>query len=476
MKNAKKPHERRALKILFFRNYIVISGLLIGTLTLSMFASDFLMNRVVDKTIDASKVDVSKIYAYPFENIDPGLLQSYGGWFEILDESGRVIFVKGTKEDTIDHYTDEQFYQKIQRNDDSTAYHVYSVRGPNGERYALLWKIPRHSGRNLSIFVGIFFALFALFLLIAVYVYSLYSVKQVKKPLKQIVEGIREMERLHYQTRLDYSAEKEFAEIRDAFNEMAERLQRTAAEKEIIEKNKRNMLLHLSHDLKTPITSIYGYSQLLADDQLVAEDQKNKYIRYIHDKSFYMTNLVKDLFELAKLDDHQLKLNREPVNIAEWLRQIIVEFYPEIEGKGFELEADIPEERWIVPLDSIQLKRVITNILGNTLKYNPPGTSLYVSCAREQGQVVICIGDDGVGVEEEIKAHIFDEFVKGIGQSDGTGLGLAICKKIVTLHHGSIELSEDARYPTLFKIYLPSTAEVVQAVNERRILELLKKP
>jgi signal transduction histidine kinase len=456
LKKGRELPDRRPLKRLFFHNYMVISGLLFMTMILSLFGADFLMDRYIDP-LNFKKLDNASIYQYPFENIGDELLDEYGGWFEVVNGQGEIIFVKGNKKDPITHYAAGQIYAKmdLERNDDSISYHAYPGEGPNGEPYTLLWKIPEPLGK-ISAALGIFFALFALLLFIANYIYSRYSVRQVKKPLRQIVDGIKEMEQFNYTKRLDYSAEKEFAEIQEAFNGMAERLQRTSMEKEAMENNKRSLLLHLSHDLKTPITSIYGYSQLLLDNQIPDEAQQRKYIQYIYDKSAYMAHLIKDLFELAKLDDQLLALQKEKVNITKWFQQQIVEFYPEIEGKGFQLEVQVPEEPLFVLLDKLHMTRVITNLITNSLKHNRIGTSLYVSCEKADGQAILWVGDNGAGVEADIKEHIFDEFVHSGGSGkDSSGLGLAICKKIIELHGGTIQLEKDTRYSTLFRICLP---------------------
>ncbi len=441
---------------MFFHNYMVISGLLFVTMILSLFGADVLMDHYIDP-LNFKKLDNANIYQYPFENIGDELLDEYGGWFEVVNGQGEIIFVKGNKKDQIMHYAAGQIYAKmdLERNDDSISYHAYPGEGPHGESYTLLWKIPEPLGK-ITAALGIFFAIFAVLLFIANYIYSRYSVQQVKKPLRQIVDGIKEMEKLNYTKRLDYSAEKEFVEIQEAFNGMAERLQRTSMEKEAMEKNKRSLLLHLSHDLKTPITSIYGYSQLLLDNQIQDDPQQRKYIQYIYDKSAYMAHLIKDLFELAKLDDPQLALHKEKINLTKWFQQRIVEFYPEIEEKGFRLEVQVPEEPMFVLMDKLHMNRVITNLITNSLKYNRTGTSLYVSCEKAEGQAILWVGDNGAGVEADIKEHIFEEFVHSGGSGkDSSGLGLAICKKIIERHGGTIKLEKDSRYSTLFRISLP---------------------
>ncbi|MFF2529765.1 ATP-binding protein [Brevibacillus sp. NPDC058079] len=457
MKKNESIPDKRPLKQLFFRHYVVISGLFLCTIMIALLGTDLLMDNYFDKSPDLTRVDGSKIYQYPFEKIDGRLLDEYGGWFEIVDESGTVIYVKGNKEDNIMTYSDGMLYAKVDilRNDDSIFYHAYRAQGPEGENYVLLWKIPERL-ENISLALGILIALFVVLLFIALYFYTRYSVLQMKKPLQQIVEGIKEMEGFNYQKRLTFSAEMEFAEIREAFNGMAERLQQTSAEKEAVANNKRNMLLHLSHDLKTPITSVFGYSQLLLDRPELEEEQRRQYVQYINDKSSYMAHLIQDLFELAKLEDQNVRLNQEKVNISKWFMQLVAEFYPEIEDRGFQLEVKIPEEPLFVMFDKMHMNRVITNLIGNSLKHNPPGTKLFVSCEKIETGVVLWLGDNGTGVQENVREHIFEEFIKGSNPvKDSTGLGLAICKKIITLHQGTIHLERNQQFTTLFKITLP---------------------
>lgn len=456
MKRDKKLPGKRPLNRLFFRHYLVISALLITAIAIALWGTDIVMNRYVDQ-LDLRQIDGEGVYQYPFENISGELLDKFGGWFEVVDEEGRIIHVQGNKKDSLTRYAPGQIYAKIDldRNDDTIIYHVYPVVGPGGEPYMLLWKIPAPIDK-ITIALVILVVLFAVLLLIALLVYTRYSVRQIKLPLQQLMEGIREMERFNYEQRLPYSTEKEFMDIQQAFNNMAERLLRTSEEKIAAETQKRNLLLHLSHDLKTPITSIYGYSQLLLDHVDIGEEEKSKYIRYIHDKSAYIASLVKNLFELAKLDDQQLELNREKVNITKWFQQLLVEFYPEIEAKGFTLEAEIPEEPLAVWIDKLHMNRVVTNLITNALLYNPSGTAIYAACERKDGCAVLWLGDNGVGVQEQIRDHVFDSFIRGVhAGKDSTGLGLAICQKIVTLHQGTIELLPDERYSTLFRIGLP---------------------
>ncbi len=415
------------------------------------------MDRFIAKEPNFQRIDASQLYNEATGTLRGELLEPYGGWLELVDESGSIVAVEGLKRDEIVSYGEGGLYTQmdLQRNGGSLIYHAYLVEGPNGERYTLLWKIEEPLKMTL-IALSILAGCMLMLLSVALYYYTAYSVRKVKRPLQLIVAGIKEMEQLQYATRLDFYAEKELAEIRDAFNDMAERLQSAAVYKEKAELNRQNLLLHLSHDLKTPITSIMGYSQLLLEQYELDESHKQRYVRHIHNKAAYMSQLVHDLFELAKLDDPHLKLELERVNVTKWLQQNIAERYTDIEQRQFELQIDIEEAPLYVLMDRMQMNRVVDNLIGNALKYNPPGTTLYAACREEEGRVLLWIGDNGVGLPQENREQLFEEFVRGTAPSeDGTGLGLAICRKIVTRHGGTIELLEDTQYSSLFRIELP---------------------
>ncbi len=447
----------RPLKRLFLRNYAVIVTLSLLAMLVALISADLIMERFVEQMPDYNQMQEEGITMLTSESEGEAFLREYGGWLELLNESGEVVHIVGSKEDTVTHYTQAELYElfDIWRNESGSYVHAFSVQGPNGAVHTLLWKVPEEL-TGLFSFFGIFIGLFAVLLLVAFYVYTRYSVRQLKRPLHQITEGIKEMEALNYQKRLHFTAEMEFAEIRDAFNKMAERLQRMADENEALEATKRNMLLHLSHDLKTPVTSLLGYSQLLQESPDLAADKRDKYVQYIHDKSRYMSQLIHNLFELAKLEDDHFELQLDEINVTRWLQECAAAFYPDIERSGFVLEVDIPERPMYAKLDKGQMQRVIANLFGNAMKYNSAGTTILVSCAQEDGNAVLCVGDSGVGIPPEIRERVFEEFVSGSEvRNDSTGLGLAICKKVVAHHRGDIRLLHDSVYTTLFRIELP---------------------
>lgn len=225
----------------------------------------------------------------------------------------------------------------------------------------------------------------------------------------------------------------------------------------------RNLLLSdITHDIKTPITTVAGFSKALTDGA-VPENQKTEYLETIYNKSMRISDLVSLLFEYVKLDSTGYSLSRSPLDISELLRECVGDVYSEYEEKSFQVDIDIPEDVIKVNADRVQICRAINNILSNAVKYNPKGTAVGISLKIDKSEAVICISDNGVRIEREDAVHIFEPFYRGDKSrktDSGNGLGLSITKKIVEMHGGRITLyqynnSEKHGRVKSFEIRLP---------------------
>lgn len=445
---------------------------------LSQIISNLILESIVYKNKIVEIYHPENVYKFPYENVDIEHLELTNSWIEILDESKKVIFVKVKKQDDIYQYNERMLYDYAARHDYNEQYpfyyNVYPIDGPNGEPYLFLWKLPKNMYSevyNLKVeylsekfnsfqitLYGTFISVFLLLFVLSLYVYSRVTSKYIKEPLTHLISGIREMEKENYSTRLNFYAQKEFGEIRNAFNNMVQRLEKIENEKKRIADSKQRMLVDISHDLKTPITSIHGFSKLLYDEDIVDVTERKKYLRFIYNKSHYVSNLIQDLFQLSRLDDENFEFTYKKGDLGECVRQIIGEFYPEFEKKDHLLNISIDEEPLIVNFDRNQMYRAISNILINTIKYNPSGTKVWIECYKTHDKVILKIADDGIGINEDIRNCLFDPFVRGDKSrknEEGTGLGLAITKKIVERHDGTITLSCTEKGKTVFILQFP---------------------
>ena len=227
---------------------------------------------------------------------------------------------------------------------------------------------------------------------------------------------------------------------------MVNKLESSEEERNKLIKDKQSMLADISHDLKTPITTIQGYSKALADG-VISPEEYEKYFNIIYSKANRLTELINIFYEYSKLEHPNFKLVLEDVDLAEYLREYIAIKYEDILENGFNIEVDIPEKVMKCKIDKIQFQRVLDNILGNAMKHNPVGTRIYVALSNK----------DEVGIPQEIINDIFSPFIVGDesrNTKQGSGLGLAITKTIVEMHNGTIKLNRSLKrkYQTVFEI------------------------
>ena len=230
---------------------------------------------------------------------------------------------------------------------------------------------------------------------------------------------------------------------------LMDEVHRMDQEKEELRKSyekKRNLMLSdIAHDLRTPITTIAGYSKALNDDMVISEEKKREYLQAIENKSARMNDLIHFLFEYVRLDSANYGLRREEIDLAELLRTIAASLYSDVEEKGMEFEIIIPEEVCMVSLDRVQFSRVIVNLINNAIKHNQAGTTISLEIKQNKNCKQVMISDNGGLIPDFLVDHIFEPFAMGDSSrtaQSGSGLGLSIAKKIVEMHGWTLELKQ----------------------------------
>ncbi len=390
-------------------------------------------------------------------------------WVEILKDN-KVIYIEGQKQDDKMEYTQEELAFIANNADEKIATNKYTAEyipftGLDGEKYTFIYKKPRtNSGvfkidfdlpdslrdtdfeKEIYSKIKLSFFTFILLITIIILLFSRITTKKIMIPLKEINNGLKSVMAGNYSTRLDFEGSYEFNQVRDAFNYMTERIKIAERENKSIAQSKKRLLLDISHDLRTPATVIQGYAEALYDDMVVNEKDRKVYLKYIYEKSKTITNLIERLFKYSKLDSSIFDLDRKIEDLSEFLRNVVIGFYGELDNKGFELDINIPEKKIYFNFDEIELERAIANIIGNIIKYNPKHTKLSLSLMEDGKDIQIIIGDNGVGIPENIRENIFNALVRGDNTrktDGGTGLGLAISKKIIELHGGTISVESE---------------------------------
>ena len=230
-----------------------------------------------------------------------------------------------------------------------------------------------------------------------------------------------------------------------------------AAEKEKqreYERKRNLMLSDIAHDLRTPMTTVYGYSKALSDG-MVPEDRKQEYLDSIMSKSSRMNELIGFLFDYVKTDSEGFSLNREKTDICELVRECVALSYQDMEDAGMEPDVMIPDERIEVSVDKLHFSRTVTNLITNAIRHNEDGTRIGAVVEKEDKKIRVFIADSGERIPDEVAEHLFEPFVmsdKSRSSKGGSGLGLSIAKKIIELHGFKLSLIQDRKvkdYPVL---------------------------
>ena len=378
-------------------------------------------------------------------NLD--IAQKIGGWVEELDENYNVINVYGEKQSEETSYTGEDILALASAYG-KTEYIGFFVQPENSSKRFLCIYDRDVMQLNYTVVLNetntpdVFWLFFPLSIL-EILLISLYLKKKIKNPLDKIVEGMESLKSGDDNARIDIRTEAEFEKIVDTFNVMAEELQTEKAEKEQLTKKKNQMILELSHDIKTPVATIKSYASAL-EAGLVPEEKIGDTYRLIDAKANRVHKLTDDMFMMLKMDNPDYRINPETVNLCEYLRQLCAEYYDEITEAGFEFVIDIPENEINAKIDTDLFSRVVGNLLSNAKKYNKTGDTISVKLSDENDKISLTVCDNGSEIDKAFAEQMFSAFSRGdkARKTDGgTGLGLAISKIIVEKHGGTLNYS-----------------------------------
>ena len=202
---------------------------------------------------------------------------------------------------------------------------------------------------------------------------------------------------------------------------------------------------YIAHDLKTPMTSVQGFSSALKDGK-IRPDEQGEILDIIYRKSRYMNELIETLSDYSRLGTESYSLSLLKVNLCILIRDIAAVNYSEFENKGIELEIDIPDEAVYCMLDEKEFRRAVNNLVVNAYTHNVKGTTVLIKVHTENGTVFVTVADNGEKLPQELVETMFEPFVSGSASREsgkGSGLGLAISARVAQMHGGRLYLSED---------------------------------
>ncbi len=247
--------------------------------------------------------------------------------------------------------------------------------------------------------------------------------------------------------------------LRRTFRRMAERIATQMGELKRQDEMRREMVANISHDLRTPLTSLQGYLETLTlKAGQLSEEDRNRYLDVAVRQSRKVSRLAQELFELARLECDAVKPQKERFALADLVQDVLQKYELAAREKGVALRASVAPELPAVMADLGMIERVLTNLLDNALRHAPPGGWVAVDLTRLEGGVGVRISDNGGGIPAEIRADLFERpspLRGGYGRASG-GLGLLIVKRILKLHDSMIRLEDEAETGTAFSFALPT--------------------
>lgn len=282
---------------------------------------------------------------------------------------------------------------------------------------------------------------------------------QVTGYITTILQGACKMADGDFSHRIDVRYQDEFSCIADSINRMADTVETMKKKEEEAEETKNELITNVAHDLRTPLTSIIGYIDIVNNMPDLTEAQRSEYLKITWEKARKLEKLINELFSFTKISYGGMPMHMEKIDLIKLLEQEVDELYPTFKDNELECVLETDTDSCMVMADGEQLVRVFDNLLGNAVKYGRYGKMIRVRTVTEQSQIRIQVVNYGSVIPAENLPFLFEKFYKvdtsRQPSSEGTGLGLAIAKSIVESHGGSISVKSSFD-GTVFEVILPT--------------------
>ncbi len=343
------------------------------------------------------------------------------------------------------------------------------LEGESGPQvwYVVLLSRPRQAIAAFAREIGAGFVLTALVALLVSIGAAFLIARSIAKPLQRVAAATEEIARGNYDQQLNITSPEEVRRLTDSFNAMVREVRAS-------QQAQQDFVANVSHDLKTPLTSIRGFSQALLDGAATDRESSRRAAHVIHEEAERMGRLIDDLLDLARIEAGHIVMAEQPVAVSALLQKCAEKMALRAEQGEVTLELG-PDSDLVVQGDRDRLAQVINNLLDNALKHTPPGGRISVAAmsvveeGTKRGQwprsfAQITVSDTGTGIPPEELTRIFDRFYRGdrsrARDGKGAGLGLAIAKEIIQAHGGHITAESVVGLGTKFTITLPQDSDV----------------
>lgn len=390
-------------------------------------------------------------------------LDEYGLWLQVIDETGQEVFAYNKPDGYPMNYTSAELMSLSERlYENGNTVFTSSFEGADktygyivGFPYAIGKHMVYYNGDNVSrlspIFrMGILSMLSAIVLFILVYSFWL------TKHLGKITKGIGN---ISLRTYTPIAAKGVFSGVYVALNDMNTEINESDKVRQKTERIRKEWITNITHDVKTPLSPIKGYAELLAEKPIPESKTVQEYGEIILKNANYTEKLINDLKMTYQLESGVMPYNPQEVHLIRYMKELVIDIVndPAFSNRNVEFESNT--EDVIACLDADLFRRAVQNLIVNALIHNTPETKVSIIVnTGEPNDVSIIIRDDGIGMSDEELSKLWDRYYRGTNtkeKSEGSGLGLAIAKQIITLHGGKISVKSKLNEGTEFAISLP---------------------
>lgn len=399
-------------------------------------------------------------------------LEKEDAWVQLINSNGKVIDSFGTNNQPDAYLFQELVILSENAHDSVSAYFDTETEqtimvGTHVTDTTLQENIFKSINNKLVIFFIVLFLL----LLIGTFWYArkfAIPLITIMKWIQNLGDGLYEHPNDLYRRPIMYNKKEKlkrkyrlYKDLVTTLIQLTKTLQQNEARQKKMTQTREEWISGLSHDLKTPLSSITGFAQMLeSEDYVWTKKETREFASIITEKSSYMMTLLDDLTLSYRINNDDLPIIKEEIDINEFIRRTIIHFINDSANHNIEFIFEPHNEIVLASIDPKWFQRVLDNLLANAIKYNPPGTTIKVTIAPiEKHLVTITIEDDGIGMDKETLDKLFQRYYRGTNTNDsgiGTGLGLAITKQLIQLLGGSINVKSVLRKGTTVRIMIPN--------------------
>lgn len=309
---------------------------------------------------------------------------------------------------------------------------------------------------DIFFFLPIFIPLSILFFFLLTKRYSTY--------FNKISNGIHYLSHGNFNHRVQILSNDEFKDIAQDINLAGEKLQQAIERGDFSERSKDQLIVNLAHDLRTPLTSVLGYLDLILKDEQLTKEQVNHFLTIAFTKSQRLEGLIDELFEITRMNYGMLPIEQKSINLTDLLNQLKEELYPMFEKNHLIVRINSTTDLPIFA-DGNLIARVFENLMTNAIRYGYDGQYVDINSFIDEKEVVVQVVNYGDIIPPDELPHLFDMFYTGdkarTNQEDSTGLGLFIAKNILEQHNGSIT-AKSSLIQTIFEVRLPKESETLE--------------